>query len=77
MTVISFTVIVGTCGILWLGRCYFFSNTPCQFPIRFITKSIYRTAILVCMTGCDIAPLVFVAHGLLCYNVEHTEVPTS
>ena len=24
------------CGILWLGRCYFFNNTPCQFHLRFI-----------------------------------------
>ena len=48
-----------------------------SFQSGLLQQSIYRTVILVRMTGCDIAPLMFVAHGLLGYNAKHTEVPTS
>jgi len=58
--------------ILCLGWYYFFNSTPCKFPFRFITIiSQYKGNADL---DCDIARAVHVAHGLLCYNMEHAEV---
>jgi len=64
---------------LWQGWYYFVIHTPNQFPLRFIiiVNRYTGTAVLVCMTACDIATFVCVAHELLCCHIELAEVPTA
>ena len=47
-----------------VGWYCFFNTTPCQFLLRFvfIINEYLGTAVLVCMTACDIVPIVRVAN---------------
>ena len=67
-------------GVVFMAGLVLFLHSysmPVSTRFIIIISKYTGTAVLDCMTACDIATFVHVAHELLCCHIEHAEVPTA